>query len=244
MGDAAWSLEVGLSQAQVIQYLDDRKARGFTTVLFSAMEHQFCVCPTSNYNDCSGYPANYYGEVPFTNGMNDWSVRNEAYWQNVDYIISQAKARDMLVILAPAYLGYTCGYQGWCANMQAQTDAAMANYGTWIGNRYKNYGNIIWLNAVDANAKNYPNALSRVNAIANAIQATSSTYLQTAQSSRTRSALDDYNQPWLALNTTYTGTDPASLIKNDYQRSGALPFIHIEGYYENEIGRASCRERV
>jgi hypothetical protein len=161
-------------------------------------------------------------------------VRNEAYWQNVDYIISQAKARDMLVILAPAYLGSTCGDEGWCANMQAQTDAAMANYGTWIGNRYKNSGNIIWLDAVDANAQNYPNAMSRVNSIANAIQATSSTYLQTAQSSRTRSALDDYNQPWLSINTTYTATDPATLIKNDYQRSGALPFIHIEGYYENE----------
>ena len=54
--------------------------------------------------------------------------------------------------------------------MQSQTNTAMTNYGQWLGNRYKNQGNIIWVHGGDANANNYTNAYSRVAAIANGIK--------------------------------------------------------------------------
>ena len=54
--------------------------------------------------------------------------------------------------------------------MQSQTNAAMTDYGKWLGNRYKNQGNIIWVHGGDANANNYTNAYDRVAAIANGIK--------------------------------------------------------------------------
>jgi hypothetical protein len=225
MGDSAWSIEVMLSQTDVITYLNDRKAKGFTAILFSAMEHFYCTNP----------PANYYGEIPFINGVNDWSARNEDYWSTVDFIVQAAKNRDMLVIMAPAYFGLQGGDEGWYSNMNAQTDAAMTSYGTWIGNRYKDYGNVIWIDGVDADAASYTNGLSRVNAIAYAIKATSASYLQTAGSYRTRTAIDDYNHSWLDLNTAYVDTDPHAEINYAYNQSGAKPTLMIEGEYEPGI---------
>ena len=60
-------------------------------------------------------------------------------------------------------------------------------------------------------------------------------HLHTAHSLRQRSALDDYNQSWLEVSTVYSspGSDQSE-IQNEYERSGALPFTYIEGYYENE----------
>ena len=105
--------------------------------------------------------------LPLQTVVNDWSVPNESYWSHLDYILEQAKSRDIAVFLAPAYLGYGCGSEGWCANMQAQTNAAMTSYGEWIGHRYAAQGNIIWLNGCDADCGDYPNACARVNAVAN-----------------------------------------------------------------------------
>jgi hypothetical protein len=51
----------------------------------------------------------------------------------------------MVALMFPAYLGSACGDEGWCQEMLAQTDAAMRNYGSWISDRYRSYGNIIWM---------------------------------------------------------------------------------------------------
>lgn len=224
IGDAAWSAIVMLNHTDLATYLNDRQNKGFTAIVMNAIEHKFC----------NNAPADIYGNVPFTNGENNWSVRNESYWLNVDYVLNQAKSRNMVVILAPAYLGYGCGDEGWCANMQAQSDSAMTSYGNWIGSRYANQGNIIWLNAVDANCADYPNACARVNDIANGIKATN-LCLHTAEGAREEAAMDDYNQSWLDLNTVYcTNTDVDLNTKTQYQRTGAKPFFLIEAYYENE----------
>ena len=56
-GDAAWSLIAGLTREEADFYLDDRRARGFNTILVSLIETRFAV----------NAPANAYGELPFHN---------------------------------------------------------------------------------------------------------------------------------------------------------------------------------
>ena len=53
----------------------------------------------------------------------------------------------MLAIVTPAYLGYGCigGKEGWCDAMDAQSAQRMKNFGTFLGNRYKAQGNIVWI---------------------------------------------------------------------------------------------------
>ena len=55
-GDAAWSLIVGLSDAEEERYLKDRRQKGFNTVLVELIEHKFCKHP----------PLDRAGDAPFT----------------------------------------------------------------------------------------------------------------------------------------------------------------------------------
>ena len=65
--------------------------------------------------------------------------------------------------------------------------------------------------------------------------------LFTAHSNRLRSALDDYNQVWLNVNSTYANCEEIlTELKNDYQRSPFKPFFFIEGSYENEGADETC----
>jgi hypothetical protein len=225
IGEAGWSAIVQLDQTELIAYLDNRRAKGFTAIIMNAIEHSFADNP----------PLNTFGQHPFTKGSLDWSVRNETYWANVDYVLNQAKLRGMAVLLFPAYIGYQCGSQGWCAEMQAQTNATMTNYGQWLGTRYANQGNIVWAHGGDANANLYSNMAPRVAALKNGIAANDPNHLHTAHSGPERSALDDYSSI-VTLNTTYSYADPKGEVQNDYGRIGALPFSFIESRYENENG--------
>ena len=223
VGEAAWSMAAQLSPPDVIVYLNDRQAKGFTAIMISAIERQFA----------SNAPRNYSNQHPFVSGDADWSVRNESYWSHLDYILNEAKNRNILVFLFPAYIGFECGDQGWCAEMHSQTDADMTGYGEWLGNRYGNQGNIVWVHGGDANANSFAGAYSRVAAIASGIKSKDSNHLHTAHSAPERSAVDDY-AGLIDLNTTYSYSDPQREIQNDYQRVSALPFTYIEGAYENE----------
>jgi hypothetical protein len=224
-----------MNPSEVIEYFDNRQQKGFTAAMIMA---------TVRYPQFG--PANYAGQVPFPKGVSDWSVRNESYWTHIDYMLTQAKNRDILVFLAPAYLGYQCTNEGWCADMIRQTNAAMTDYGTWIGNRYRGYGNVIWLNGGDCNCNDHPGSCDRVTAVANGIRTADPTALMTAHSGRQHSALDDYARPWLNVNTTYSEcTSFATRLRTDYQRANALPFVYIEGRYEfygTEPASLTCLE--
>lgn len=231
VGDAAWSGAIQLDttgSTDYKTYIDDRADKGFTAIIVRALTHL----------EGDNAPSNQDNEHPFTNGSYDWSVRNENYWSSLDTLLDYAKSRNIVVFLSPAYLGYNCGNQGWYAEMNAQTNADMTDYGEFIGSRYANQGNIIWLQGGDADCSLCSNACDRINAIANAISSANGdngAHLQTAHSYRSRSALDDYDQSWLDLNSTYSlPADCAGEIQNDYQRSGALPYLFIEGWYEGE----------
>jgi uncharacterized repeat protein (TIGR02543 family) len=225
IGDAAWSLAAQASPSDVITYLDDRQAKGFNAIYVNLIEHYFAA----------NAPNNYRNDAPFTRGPSDWSVRGAAYWSNVDFLLNEAKSRGILVLAYPAYLGFDCGPQGWCPDMQAQTEAAMTDYGQFLGNRYKSQGNIIWVHGGDANCSAYTNACSRVAALANGIKSVDKNHLHTATSGRTRSGMDDYNSI-IDLNSIYSNdADTDSMTKTEYQRSGAKPMWFSEGYYENEF---------
>jgi hypothetical protein len=151
----------------------------------------------------------------------------------VDYVLNQAKSMGFLVLFYPAYLGYGCGDQGWCQNMEAQPEAAMTAYGQFLGNRYKNQGNIIYVHAADMAAEDYTGVYARVVDIVNGIKSIDTTTLHTAESAPEHSAMDDYDA-FINLNTTYTYANPSGKVQNDYSRPGALPFCFIESTYEGE----------
>ena len=220
-GDTPWSLIVKLTKAEAEQYLEDRRVRGFNSIIVEIIENQF------------GGPYNRNGDYPFLSS-GDFSQPNEAYFQHADWVINKAAEKGLLVILTPAYIGYNCGGEGWCPEMKATSLADLRGYGRFLGNRYKDYDNIIWMHGGDAAAGDF-GALAHVDAIAEGIREVDPGKLFTAHCSRQRSAIDCYREAWLDINTTYSGCDQsASKTKTDYQRSPTKPFFYVEGRYEGE----------
>ena len=91
-----------------------------------------------------GGPENAEGEPPFLT-PNDFTTPNEAYFAHADWLIDRAAAKGMLVLLTPAYLGIQCGSQGWCEQMLDQPVSAMTTYGRYLGSRYADRTNILWV---------------------------------------------------------------------------------------------------
>ena len=163
----------------------------------------------------------------------------EAYFAHADWVINKAAEKGIVVILTSAYLGYGCGEEGWCAEVIANGTTKCKNYGRYLGNRYKNFKNIIWMEGGDTAATG--SALAGLRAITEGIMEVDNVTLQTAHSQRQYSALDSYNESWLSINTTYSDcSSSASKTYTDYSRTRLMPFFFVEGTYENEGASQAC----
>ena len=228
VGDSAWSLAVSVSTADADAYLADRQAKGFNSVLVNLIEHKFAPRP----------PADLAGDLPFTGtlagGARDFTTPNEAYFAHVDTVLQAAAARGLLVQLVPAYLGYDGGDEGWYTEMQANGTSRLSTYGTYVGNRYKNFPNIIWVAGADYN----PPDKSLTNAVENAILAADPNHLHTAHANNGTAAEDEWGgSPWLTVNTIYgypgNSEQIYSMARAQYTRSNWMPFYLIESTYEH-----------
>jgi len=156
-GDTPWSLMVQLTRAEVDQYLEDRRARGFNTVLANVIDHQYSDNP----------PNNAYGQPPFlTPGL--FATPNEAYFAHVDYVLSKAAEKGILVMLTPAYMGLGGGSEGWYQEMIAAENGAvvLGMYGQYLATRFRAHDNLVWVNGGDFN----PPEKTVLRAIANGIR--------------------------------------------------------------------------
>ena len=223
VADAGWEFMTQLSEKEALAYLDDRKTKGFNAVEIRVIGRKFQT----------NAPNNFYNEPPFTNGINDWSVRNEAYWTRIDSLLKGMRDRGMVALMFPAYLGNACGDEGWCQEMLAQTDAAMKDYGTWIGTRYKDYGNIIWMTGGDTVATG--DAASRNASIVAGIRSVIADALFSTEPTRGTIGGSDLYHNFVDINSVYAG-DPAALTRRAYRSLSARPFMYQEGIYENEHG--------
>jgi hypothetical protein len=240
--DTAWCMVNGLTDPEIDTYLAARKAQGFDAIQFMLMaKHSGC--------GVGGSSVDRYGNSPFTLGDADWSIPNETYWARVDAILNKVKAQDMLAIVTPAYLGFSCYYgtQGWCGVMDSQTSQRMSGFGAFLGNRYKAQGNIIWIAGGDANPIDYPGMDAKVDALMSAI-ATADTghQLITGHAGRHVSAFQGFGtHAWLTMNSAYDGDNcpddtMATQIATEYARTPVQPLHSIEQLYDGEGAGPEC----
>lgn len=229
-GDTAWSLIADLSREDARHYLEDRKRRGFTAVLVNLIEHRFA----------RNAPRNFYGVAPF-NVADDFATPNEDYFSHADWILEHAARLGLLVVLAPAYLGYNGGREGWYRAMRTCGAEELRAYGHFLGSRYARFDNIVWLHGGDFN----PPDRSLTAAIAEAIRAEAPRALHSAHCAPGTAASRFWgDQPWLDIDTLYT-YDPVHLqarAELEKQR-GTRPIILLESVYEDEHGAGAHRIR-
>ena len=238
-GDTAWSIAVQLTPAQITSYLDDRQAKGFTAILFNAVEHL--------YSSQSPAWRNAAQQLPFA-PYNNFAARVEAYWQVVDHVVAQANQRSMICIINPAYLGFGGGASGWTAELIAETTSDLQNYGAWLANRYAAAG-VIWCLGGDYDGAQHPGLLAKQWNIVTGIRSVNPNAIVTAHGKRTQSAYSVWSGfvgLGFNLNTIYTDGSEHGYAETEYARPGPTPFFLIEGFYDGETGGslASCRRQA
>ncbi len=221
-GDTAWSLIAQLTREDAETYLEDRRTRGFNTILVNLLEHRFAKNP----------PANAYGQPPFL-APGDFGAPNEVYFAHADWILRRAADKGFLVLLAPAYLGFRGGNDGWYKEMIANGPARLHGYGQFLGRRYGQFSNILWVHAGDYD----PPRKDLVRAIADGIRELDPRALHTAHGAPETAAVEYWSgEPWLQLNNVYTYNPVYAPALEQYARPERLPFFLIESKYEGEEG--------
>ena len=253
-GDTAWSLIADLTREDVDRYLKDRRARGFNTLLVNLIETRFA----------KNAPAYAYGELPFqgqpfvaaaaladllplghhgtssTTLVIDYARPNEAYFDHADWVLRRAAEEGFLVLLTPSYVGWEGGTQGWYRAMSVNGPDRLRQYGEYLGRRYRDFPNILWVHAGDYN----PPDKDLVRAVAEGIAAFDPRALHTAHCAPGTAAIEYWQgEPWLDVNTVYTYGPVHTAALEQYARREGMPFFLIESAYENEHEATEQRVR-
>jgi hypothetical protein len=221
VGDSPQSLIGNISESDAALYFADRQAAGINAVWINLL--------CNNGTACNGDGTTYDGIPPFTTD-GDLSTPNEAYFKRADDMINLAAQYGIVVFLDPAETG------GWLPVLQANGTTKAFNYGVYVGNRYKNFPNIVWLSGNDFQTWRTPEDDAVVLAVGRGIQSVDPNHLQTAELDYTfSSTLDDSNwAPIVSLNAAYTYYPTYAEVLHAYNQSNQYAVFMIEANYEFE----------
>jgi len=135
---SAWGLIQALSEKDEATFIDSVKKKGFNTLMVSIISFD---------TRFAGNPPDWQGIPPFKTQW-DLSTWNIEYFKHADRFLRIAKARGMLVLLVPCYLGYKGDKnQGWWDELLNKNNSVAKSrlYGEFLGKRYKGFSNIIWV---------------------------------------------------------------------------------------------------
>jgi hypothetical protein len=227
LGDTGWEMLHRLDREEMEHYLRNRSGKGFTviqTVILGEM-------------DGLAFP-NMEGHLPFEDFDPERPV--EDYFEMVDYAVKKAEEFDLVLALLPTWHSYVLPGSHPLLQVEAVFNPENAYaYGKFLGERYKDAPNIVWvlggdwpagpqIEIWDAMAGGLNEGDSAVHLITYHPrgQQTSSTWL--------------HNRDWLDFNMVQTGHQAPSFnvydwIFNDYMLTPPKPVVNGEPSYE-EIG--------
>jgi len=232
LADTAWQLIHDLNREEVDRYLEDRVKKGFNVIQTVALaEHGGLDRP------------NAYGHLPLVDRdpTRPDSREGDDYWKQLDYVIESAARRGLYVALLPTWgshvtRGFTDGKVNGIFNV---TNAEI--YGRFIGGRYRQRSNVIWMlggdrAALTEDAKAVWRAMARGIAVGVAGREDYSKVLMTFHPVGPGSSFDYFpNEDWLDFHGIQSSHGPAILnwkmIEREYRRTPVRPVIDLETTY-------------
>ncbi|MEM1121961.1 MAG: glycoside hydrolase family 140 protein [Bacteroidota bacterium] len=139
MADTAWELFHRCDQKEVEMYLKKRASQGFNVVQAVALAE------IDGLNTLSSM-----GEKPLIN--NDPTQPNPKYFEHVDYVIDRANDLGIYIALLPTW-GDKLFKNSWGVGPEIFTPNNAFVFGKWIGDRYKDRTNIVWVIGGDRNPR-------------------------------------------------------------------------------------------
>ncbi len=232
VGDTPQGLMGRLSEQDAEYYFADREAHGFNTLGWVDV-----MCAGNDYptnkdaitpdgiKPFTGYVA---GGTDFTHY--DLSKPNEAYFVRLDHIVQLAEKHHLLLFIDPVET------IGWLPALRNNGLKAAYAYGQYLGNRYKGYANVAWLNGNDFNHWTIPEDDRLVQAVSKGIRSAAPNQLQTVELHvRTSSSFDDPRWiPLIELNSVYTYSPTYIQMLHSYNQKPIAPAYLVEGHYDWE----------
>ncbi len=224
LGDTAWELFHKLNREEATEYLENRKAKGFTVIQAVVLAE----------NDGLRKP-NSYGEVPLIDL--DPTKPNEAYFKHVDFIVNEAEKLGLFIGMLPTWGDKIFSdYPGTGPIVFDKENAFI--YGEFLGKRYKDKP-IVWILGGDRNIANN-DVMEIWRAMAAGLKKGDNgnhliTFHPRGNSSSSKSL---HNESWLDFNMYQSGhafrfNDVYNYAKHDLSLQPAKPVVDGEPAYED-----------
>ncbi len=227
LADTGWELFHRLTFEEIVQYLNDRHRKGFNVIQAVVLaEHDGLT------------KANRYSQQPLF--QNDPLKPNAKYFQLIDTTIRMAAKIDMFVALLPTWGDKVSKEWGKGPVVFNERNAYL--YGKWLGNRYRNDENIIWMLGGDRKpVKDSTDFKPIWRAMARGIQEATDykafiTYHISGGESTSKYL---HNEPWLNMNTMQSGHGSGHdvpvwrWIDHDFNLPSPKPTLDAEPNYED-----------
>jgi hypothetical protein len=220
-GDAPQSLTVNLTEAEAETFFANREQHGFN----AAWVNLLCSTYTAGRADGSTID----GILPFAT-PGDLSTPNEAFFARVDHMLAIAARHGVNVFLVPAETG------SFLSVMVSNGEAKSRAYGQYLGTRYKDVDNIVWMSGNDYQDWRTASNDAVVTAVAMGIKDKDSRHIHTIELDYpTSSSSDDANWlPIISLDAAYSYYPTYAQVLKSYNRANPLPVFLIEAVYEYE----------
>lgn len=228
LGDTAWELFHRLNREEAEYYLKTRAAQGYTVVQAVAL---------AEFDGLK--EKNPYGEVPFIN--DDPTKPNEAYFKHVDFIVDKANEVGINIGFLPTW-GDKLFKAGWGKGPEIFNIVNAKVYGKWLGERYKNRKNIIWILGGDRNPRKDSKDVEVWRAMAKGIEegvggTDKAMITYHPQPNQEGSSEWFHADDWFDFNMFQTGhcrnNEVYAKIKGSYDRTLVKPVLDGEPIYED-----------
>jgi hypothetical protein len=224
LGDTGWELLHRLSKDETEKYLENRRSKGFTVI------QAVILAELDGLNK-----PNSEGNRPLLD--NDPLKPVEAYFEHVDWVIRKAAEKGLFIGLLPTW-GDKVDPASWGIGPKIFNAGNAGIYGRWLGNRYKNFPNIIWIIGGDREGGGSNKPIW--DAMAEGIKSVDKNHLMTYHPGGEHSSSEWFQQSsWLDFNMCQTGHAQRSysiykrLIVHDYGMKPVKPCFDGEPRYED-----------
>jgi hypothetical protein len=224
LGDTGWELFHRLNKDEAEKYLENRRAKGFTVI------QAVVLAEVDGLNT-----PNAEGNKPLFE--NDPLKPNEAYFSHVDWVIKKAADLGIFIGLLPTW-GDKWNRK-WGTGPQIFNPENAKAYGKFLGARYRDQPNIIWILGGDRPVEV---ELQRQTVVAMAEglkEGDGGSHLMTFHpTGGSGSSQYFHNEPWLDFNMRQNGhslsyTERYSATYDDYRLEPPKPVLDGEPIYED-----------
>ncbi|HAV63639.1 MAG TPA: hypothetical protein DCY13_14890, partial [Verrucomicrobiales bacterium] len=222
LGDTAWELFHRLNREEAVDYLEDRRSKGFTVIQAVLLAEM----------DGLNVP-NAYGHLPLIGGDPTrpavLSGRQNDYWDHVDFILDQAERRGLFVALVPTWGEWVT--PRFVKEPVFKTAAQSYRYGNFLGKRYRRNRSLVWILGGDRQPTEMPHAFGVWRALAEGIaDGTNNTFREDGQADYSTTLMTYHSMnsssrwwqkdDWIDFHTwgTYHGSE-------DWSRSFRIPML-------------------